>query len=146
MYIPNTTAQQQARQWAVGIVTRGPPSGSEPLRGPEEVEVELVCTRAPREFHIDEDDHDHDHDHDNEHNDKDHNDERYGPEPDYDGYHGDGVNDLGNGFDNHPDISRLGSFLSGRDIIDAFDFDADYDYDDDEEEESDGDCPSSGDT
>jgi hypothetical protein len=144
MYISNTTAQQQARQWAVGIVTRGPPFGSEPLHGPEEVEVELVCTRAPKEFHIDEDDHDHDHDDDDKDKDKDNAGAHY-HEPDYDGDHGDEPNDVDDGFEHHPDISRLSSFLGGRDIIDAFDFDADYDLDDDEEEAED-DCPSSGDT
>lgn len=133
-------------QWAVGIVTRSPPFGSEPLSGPQEVEVEMVCTRAPKEFHLDDDDHDDDHD------DKDKDDQRYGHKPDYDGFDGDGPNDFGDppndfgdGFGNHPDISRLTSFLGSRDdIIDAFDFDADYDYDDDEE--ADDDCPSSGDT
>ncbi|CRG91324.1 hypothetical protein PISL3812_08372 [Talaromyces islandicus] len=144
-YLQNTTSIQQARQWAVGIVTRGPPFGSEPLSGPQEVEVELVCTRAPKEFHLDEYDHDHDG------NDKD--DERYAQPPDHDGYpgdgpkfFGDGPNGIGGGFENHPDVSRLTSFLGSRGgVIDAFDFDADYDFDDDEED-ADDDCPSSGDT
>jgi hypothetical protein len=109
------------------------------LSGPQEVEVELVCTRATREFYLDGDD--------NEHDDKDKDDERYKQPPNFDGFYGDKPNDMGDGFENHPDIPSLTSFLGSRgDIVDAFDFDAEYDFDDDEEEEADDDCLSSEDT
>lgn len=39
----------QAQEVAVGIIARGPNHGSKPLHGPEDIKLELVCARAPRQ-------------------------------------------------------------------------------------------------
>ncbi|KAL1963460.1 hypothetical protein VTN77DRAFT_8361 [Rasamsonia byssochlamydoides] len=48
-YIQNTTPPEQAVQVAVGIFSRGPSWGSAPLNSADDVQIELVCVRAPRE-------------------------------------------------------------------------------------------------
>lgn len=48
-YIDHVSAAEQAEQVAVGIISRGPTYGSAPLRSEDDVQVELVCVRAPRE-------------------------------------------------------------------------------------------------
>lgn len=34
---------------AVGIIARGPVYGSKPLAGPQDIQLEFVCSRAPRQ-------------------------------------------------------------------------------------------------
>jgi hypothetical protein len=48
-YIPGATPMGQAQEVAVGIVARGPNHGSNPLNGPDDIKLELVCARAPRQ-------------------------------------------------------------------------------------------------
>ncbi|KAL1985336.1 hypothetical protein VTN96DRAFT_8014 [Rasamsonia emersonii] len=48
-YIRNITPSEQAVQVAVGIFSRGPSWGSAPLNSADDVQIELVCVRAPRE-------------------------------------------------------------------------------------------------
>lgn len=48
-YIRDTTPSEQAVQVAVGIFSRGPSWGSAPLNSADDVQIELVCVRAPRE-------------------------------------------------------------------------------------------------
>ncbi|OKL62023.1 hypothetical protein UA08_02527 [Talaromyces atroroseus] len=50
--IPDITPMQQAREVAVGIITRGPVYGSEPLTSPDDIQIELVCSRAPKQGHF----------------------------------------------------------------------------------------------
>lgn len=48
-YISGTTPLGQAQEVAVGIIARGPNYGSNPLNGSDDIQVELVCARAPRQ-------------------------------------------------------------------------------------------------
>lgn len=48
-YTQGVTPQQQAQEVAVGIVARGPTFGSQPLNGPQDIQIELVCSRAPKQ-------------------------------------------------------------------------------------------------
>lgn len=48
-YIPGATPLGQAQEVAVGIIARGPNHGSKPLKGPDDIKLELVCARAPRQ-------------------------------------------------------------------------------------------------
>lgn len=50
-YVPGATAMGQAQEVAVGIIARGPNHGSKPLNGPDDIRLELVCARAPRQHH-----------------------------------------------------------------------------------------------
>ncbi|KAF3406792.1 hypothetical protein DPV78_000550 [Talaromyces pinophilus] len=50
-YIPGATPMGQAQEVAVGIIARGPNHGSNPLNGPDDIKLELVCARAPRQPH-----------------------------------------------------------------------------------------------
>lgn len=47
-YIPDMGPFDLAREVAVGIVARGPVYGSNLLKGPDDIEIELVCVRAPK--------------------------------------------------------------------------------------------------
>jgi hypothetical protein len=49
--ISNVTPLQQAQEVAVGIITRGPVYGSKPLASPQDINIELVCSRAPKQGH-----------------------------------------------------------------------------------------------
>ncbi|KAJ5115152.1 hypothetical protein NUU61_000911 [Penicillium alfredii] len=46
-YLDNMTANKQAVQVAVGIVSRGPTSNSDRPRSANDIQVELVCVQAP---------------------------------------------------------------------------------------------------
>ncbi len=46
-YLDGMTARQQASQVAVGIITRGPMYNSSPPYSPDDIQVELVCMKAP---------------------------------------------------------------------------------------------------
>ncbi|KAE8552711.1 hypothetical protein EYB25_004090 [Talaromyces marneffei] len=48
-YIPGVTAMGQAQEVAVGIIARTPNHGSKPLNSPNDIQLELVCARAPRQ-------------------------------------------------------------------------------------------------
>ncbi|GAD96893.1 hypothetical protein ANI_1_1376034 [Paecilomyces variotii No. 5] len=48
-FIHGVSASDQAEQVAVGILSRGPTYGSEQLKYPDDVQIELVCVRAPQE-------------------------------------------------------------------------------------------------
>jgi hypothetical protein len=48
LYVQNQTALQQASQVVVGILSRGPTYGSSPLQSANDVQIELVCARAPK--------------------------------------------------------------------------------------------------
>lgn len=48
-YIPGATPIGQAQEVAVGIIARGPNHDSTPLNGPHDIQLELVCARAPRQ-------------------------------------------------------------------------------------------------
>ncbi|KAH8703585.1 hypothetical protein BGW36DRAFT_423141 [Talaromyces proteolyticus] len=114
-YLPNTTPDQQAMQIVLGIAARSPTYGSESLHGPQDVDVDLVCTKAPK--HI--------------------------PNEVWPGGPGgdDGHDDHDGQYAN-PSMPAYNPFLGNRaTVVDAFDFDSDYDFDDDEE--ADEDCPSS---
>lgn len=50
-YIPGATPMGQAKEVAVGVIARGPNHGSKPLNGPNDIKLELVCARAPRQPH-----------------------------------------------------------------------------------------------
>lgn len=47
-YIDDMTAHQQASQVAIGIITRGPMFNSPPPYSSDEIQVELVCMKAPQ--------------------------------------------------------------------------------------------------
>ncbi|KAL1867969.1 hypothetical protein Plec18167_008435 [Paecilomyces lecythidis] len=48
-FVHGVTASEQAEQVAVGILSRGPTYGSEQLKNPDDVQIDLVCVRAPQE-------------------------------------------------------------------------------------------------
>lgn len=48
-YVPGATPIGQAHEVAVGIIARAPNYGSQPLNGPDDIQLELVCARAPRQ-------------------------------------------------------------------------------------------------
>ncbi|KAJ9244573.1 hypothetical protein DTO271D3_8646 [Paecilomyces variotii] len=48
-FVHGVSASEQAEQVAVGILSRGPTYASEPLKSPHDVQIELVCVRAPQE-------------------------------------------------------------------------------------------------
>jgi hypothetical protein len=48
IYLDDMTADQQASQVAVGIISRGPSYNSPPPMSPDDIQVELVCLQAPQ--------------------------------------------------------------------------------------------------